>query len=134
MSKPDTSKLTDQDFIKQARKTQDLWAGSFLLIFLIAQAMLAVAKEIGPDAMGRGSDRKRRSFFANSSSSKNFSKKDCVSHIRTCHTNNANPISRRNKCRTRRFGVITSCCACKYCLFSSLRKFFAFNFRERDHY
>ncbi len=40
-----------QDFIKQARKTQDLWAGSFLLSYLIAQAMLAVAKEIGPDAI-----------------------------------------------------------------------------------
>jgi len=40
-----------QDFIKQARKTQDLWAGSFLLSYLIAQAMLAVADEIGPDAI-----------------------------------------------------------------------------------
>ena len=40
-----------QDFIKQARKTQDLWAGSFLLSYLIAQAMLAVAKEVGPDAI-----------------------------------------------------------------------------------
>jgi len=40
-----------QDFIKQARKTQDLWAGSFLLSYLIAQAMLAVAGEIGPDAI-----------------------------------------------------------------------------------
>src|SRR5439155_5591596 len=40
-----------QDFIIQARKTQDLWAGSFLLSFLISQATLAVAKEIGPDAI-----------------------------------------------------------------------------------
>ncbi|MBI4657929.1 MAG: type III-B CRISPR-associated protein Cas10/Cmr2 [Verrucomicrobia bacterium] len=40
-----------QDFIKQARKTQDLWAGSFLLSYLIAQAMLAIAREIGPDAI-----------------------------------------------------------------------------------
>ena len=40
-----------QDFIRQARKTQDLWAGSFLLSYLIAQAMLAVAREIGPDAI-----------------------------------------------------------------------------------
>jgi len=40
-----------QDFIKQARKTQDLWAGSYLLSFLIAQAMLAIAEQIGPDAI-----------------------------------------------------------------------------------
>lgn len=40
-----------QDFIAQARKTQDLWSGSYLLSFLIAQAMLAVAEEIGPDAI-----------------------------------------------------------------------------------
>lgn len=40
-----------QDFIAQARKTQDLWSGSYLLSFLIAQAMLAVAEAIGPDAV-----------------------------------------------------------------------------------
>lgn len=40
-----------QDFIAQARKTQDLWSASYLLSFLIAQAMLAVADEIGPDAV-----------------------------------------------------------------------------------
>ncbi len=40
-----------QDFIKQARKTQDLWAGSFLLSFLTGHAALAVAEEIGPDAI-----------------------------------------------------------------------------------
>ncbi|MCO5050702.1 MAG: type III-B CRISPR-associated protein Cas10/Cmr2 [Verrucomicrobiae bacterium] len=40
-----------QDFIAQARKTQDLWSGSYLLSLLIAQAMLAVADQIGPDAI-----------------------------------------------------------------------------------
>ena len=40
-----------QEFIAQARKTQDLWSASYLLSFLIAQAMLALAEEIGPDAI-----------------------------------------------------------------------------------
>jgi CRISPR-associated protein Cmr2 len=40
-----------QEFIAQARKTQDLWSGSYLLSFLIAQAMLAIADEIGPDSI-----------------------------------------------------------------------------------
>jgi len=40
-----------QDFIAQARKTQDLWSGSYLLSFLIAQGMLAIADQIGPDAI-----------------------------------------------------------------------------------
>jgi CRISPR-associated protein Cmr2 len=40
-----------QDFIAQARKTQDLWSGSYLLSFLIAQGMLAVADEAGPDSI-----------------------------------------------------------------------------------
>ncbi len=40
-----------QEFIAQARKTQDLWSASYLLSFLIAKAMLAVADEIGPDAI-----------------------------------------------------------------------------------
>lgn len=40
-----------QDFIAQARKTQDLWSASYLLSFLVAQAMLAVADAIGPDTI-----------------------------------------------------------------------------------
>jgi CRISPR-associated protein Cmr2 len=40
-----------KDFIAQARKTQDLWSASYLLSFLIAKAMLAVADEIGPDSI-----------------------------------------------------------------------------------
>lgn len=40
-----------QEFIAQARKTQDLWSGSYLLSYLIAQAMLAIADEIGPDCI-----------------------------------------------------------------------------------
>jgi len=40
-----------QDFIAQARKTQDLWSGSYLLSFLIAQGMLAIADEVGPDVI-----------------------------------------------------------------------------------
>ena len=40
-----------QDFIAQARKTQDLWSASYLLSFLIAKAMLAVADAIGPDSI-----------------------------------------------------------------------------------
>jgi len=51
-----------QDFIAQARKTQDLWSASYLLSYLIARAMLAVAEGgqltdgtdvegIGPDAV-----------------------------------------------------------------------------------
>lgn len=40
-----------QEFIAQARKTQDLWSGSYLLSFLMAQGILAVAEEIGPDAI-----------------------------------------------------------------------------------
>lgn len=38
-----------QDFIKQARKLQDLWSGSYILSYLIAQAIIAVAEELGPD-------------------------------------------------------------------------------------
>lgn len=33
-----------QEFIAQARKTQDLWSGSYLISFLIARAILAVAE------------------------------------------------------------------------------------------
>ena len=51
-----------QDFIAQARKTQDLWSASYLLSFLITRAMLAVADRgkladgteiegIGPDSI-----------------------------------------------------------------------------------
>jgi CRISPR-associated protein Cmr2 len=40
-----------QDFIKQARTTRDLWAGSFLLSYLISRAMFAVAKQLGPDSI-----------------------------------------------------------------------------------
>jgi hypothetical protein len=49
-----------QDFIAQARKTQDLWSGSYLLCYLIAQAMLAVAEggkaEGGTEVEGVGPD------------------------------------------------------------------------------
>ena len=36
-----------QDFIRQARSTRDLWAGSYLLSYLIAKAMFAVARAVG---------------------------------------------------------------------------------------
>lgn len=49
-----------QEFIAQARKTQDLWSASYLLSFLIAQAMLAVADGIefpdGTSVEGVGPD------------------------------------------------------------------------------
>lgn len=40
-----------QDFIRQARSTRDLWAGSYLLSYLIAQAMFAVAQAVGPESI-----------------------------------------------------------------------------------
>jgi len=40
-----------QDFIKNARKERDLWAGSHLLSFLTFQAIKVVVDEFGPDAM-----------------------------------------------------------------------------------
>jgi len=50
-----------QEFIAQARKTQDLWSASYLLSYLVAQALLAVAdglieddikvEGVGPDAI-----------------------------------------------------------------------------------
>ncbi|HXF06619.1 MAG TPA: type III-B CRISPR-associated protein Cas10/Cmr2 [Blastocatellia bacterium] len=40
-----------QSFIAAARKTQDLWAGSYLLSFLSWQAMKVVAESWGPDAI-----------------------------------------------------------------------------------
>ncbi|HPY31641.1 MAG TPA: type III-B CRISPR-associated protein Cas10/Cmr2 [Verrucomicrobiota bacterium] len=40
-----------QDFIAQARKTQDLWSGSYLLSFLISKALATVALTLGPDCV-----------------------------------------------------------------------------------
>ena len=40
-----------QDFIRQARSTRDLWAGSYLLNYLIAKAMFAVARPVGPESI-----------------------------------------------------------------------------------
>lgn len=40
-----------QDFIRQARSTRDLWAGSYLLSYLIAKAMFAVATAVGPESI-----------------------------------------------------------------------------------
>jgi CRISPR-associated protein Cmr2 len=40
-----------QDFIATARKTQDLWAGSYLLSYLAWRAMETVADEFGPDSI-----------------------------------------------------------------------------------
>ncbi len=40
-----------QDFIKNARKEKDLWAGSHLLSFLTFQAIKVVVDEFGPDAI-----------------------------------------------------------------------------------
>lgn len=40
-----------QDFIKNARKERDLWAGSHLLSFLTFQAIKVVVDEFGPDAV-----------------------------------------------------------------------------------
>lgn len=40
-----------QDFIAQARSTRDLWSGSYLLSWLMAAGMKALAWEIGPDAV-----------------------------------------------------------------------------------
>lgn len=40
-----------QDFIAQARKTQDLWSGSYLLSFLISKALALLAVRLGPDAV-----------------------------------------------------------------------------------
>ncbi len=40
-----------QDFIKQARTTRDLWAGSYLLSYLISRAIYAVAKAVGPESI-----------------------------------------------------------------------------------
>ena len=40
-----------QDFIATARKTQDLWAGSYLLSYLSWSAMKVVAEEFGSDSL-----------------------------------------------------------------------------------
>ncbi|WP_457548461.1 type III-B CRISPR-associated protein Cas10/Cmr2 [Archaeoglobus sp.] len=40
-----------QDFIKNARKERDLWAGSHLLSFLTFKAMKVIVDEFGPDAI-----------------------------------------------------------------------------------
>jgi CRISPR-associated protein Cmr2 len=40
-----------QDFIATARKTQDLWAGSYLLSYLSWSAMKVVAEKFGPDSL-----------------------------------------------------------------------------------
>ncbi|MEG2075076.1 MAG: type III-B CRISPR-associated protein Cas10/Cmr2, partial [Victivallaceae bacterium] len=37
-----------QEFIATAKKTSDLWSGSYLLSFMMAKAMKAVSDEIGP--------------------------------------------------------------------------------------
>lgn len=40
-----------QDFIRQARSTRDLWSGSYLLSWLMAHALQAVAEKLGPDSV-----------------------------------------------------------------------------------
>ncbi|TFE65874.1 type III-B CRISPR-associated protein Cas10/Cmr2 [Methylacidiphilum caldifontis] len=40
-----------QEFIAQARKTKDLWSGSYLLSWLIAHGIKAVSDQRGPDAI-----------------------------------------------------------------------------------
>ncbi len=40
-----------QEFIATARKTQDLWVGSYLLSYLSWTAMRVVAEEFGPDSL-----------------------------------------------------------------------------------
>lgn len=40
-----------QDFISQARRTQDFWAGSYLLSGLVGAAMLWAAEQLGPDTV-----------------------------------------------------------------------------------
>jgi len=40
-----------QEFIAQARSTRDLWSGSYLLSWLMAHAMQAVAERFGPDSI-----------------------------------------------------------------------------------
>lgn len=40
-----------QDFIATARKTQDLWSGSYMLSYLAWRAMKVVSEEFGPDCV-----------------------------------------------------------------------------------
>lgn len=40
-----------QDFIAAARSTRDLWSGSYLLAWLVASAIKAVADTVGPDSI-----------------------------------------------------------------------------------
>lgn len=40
-----------QDFIATARKTQDLWAGSYMLSYISWTAMKAISEEMGPDSI-----------------------------------------------------------------------------------
>jgi hypothetical protein len=40
-----------QEFIAQARKARDLWSGSYLISYLAARAMFAVAKSLGEKAI-----------------------------------------------------------------------------------
>jgi len=40
-----------QDFIGQARSTRDLWSGSYLISWLMAHAMKAIADQFGPDCI-----------------------------------------------------------------------------------
>ena len=40
-----------QDFIAAARSTRDLWSGSYLLSWLMATGLAALAREIGPDSV-----------------------------------------------------------------------------------
>lgn len=40
-----------QEFIAQSRSTRDLWSGSYLISWLMANAMKAVSDEIGPDTI-----------------------------------------------------------------------------------
>ena len=40
-----------QDFIQSARSTRDLWSGSYLLSWLMARGLAALALRVGPDAV-----------------------------------------------------------------------------------
>ncbi|OOP55637.1 MAG: type III-B CRISPR-associated protein Cas10/Cmr2 [Candidatus Brocadia carolinensis] len=40
-----------QDFIATARKTQDLWSGSYMLSYISWTAMKAISEEMGPDSI-----------------------------------------------------------------------------------
>ncbi|VVM07909.1 hypothetical protein MAMC_01881 [Methylacidimicrobium cyclopophantes] len=40
-----------QEFIAQARSTRDLWSGSYLLSYLVANGLKAITDRVGPDAI-----------------------------------------------------------------------------------